>query len=234
VVIELTRECEKYRKCPVDGLFLVGNTLGQLRSENPFHPRSSDFESVDWGIISRCASITAELETWRLRLTPALSPSNITIKSPRPDVFEGHYDVYNDTWTAGVYNQYRTLAVLASELAVNRLLSLKQKGLATEYQILQLQDLRLDLTKHVGAICASVPYLLGSGGIEAAKSLLWPLYVAAQLSPRTVTLSSAIREWMIRQLKKIGYDKGVRQSLFLAEVLLKQEEVSDVLEEDQT
>jgi hypothetical protein len=102
------------------------------------------------------------------------------------------------------------------------------------YQILQLQNFRLGLNEHVCANCASVPYLLDSGRIEAAKSLLWPLYVAAQLSPRTVTLTGAIREWMIQQLTKIGYEKGVRQSLFLAEVLLKREEVSDLLEEDQT
>lgn len=218
----------------MDDLAFVGSTLGQLRSENPFRPRASDSESLDRAIISRCASITVELEAWRLRSTPALSPSNVTIQSPRPDVFGSYYDVYHDIWTAGVYNQYRTLAVLARELAVNRILNLKQKGLATEYEILQLQDFRLDLNEHVCATCASVPYLLDSGRIEAAKNLLWPLYVAAQLSSRTVTLSSAVREWMIQQLTKIRVDRGVRQALFLAEVLVKQEEVSDVLEEDQS
>jgi hypothetical protein len=59
------------------------------------------------------------------------------------------------------------------------------------------------------------------------------LYVAAQLNPWIVTLNSAIREWMVQQLSIIGYEKGVRQSLFLADALLKREEVSDLLKEYQ-
>jgi hypothetical protein len=74
------------------------------------------------GVVSRCASMTAELEAWRLRLTRTSSLSNITIEPPRPDVFGSYYDVYYDTWTAGVYNHSQTLAVLARELAVSRLL----------------------------------------------------------------------------------------------------------------
>jgi hypothetical protein len=233
VITELSKECEKYRKCPVDDLVLISSALGQLRSENPFHPHVSDFESVDRGIISRCASITVELEAWKLRFITALSPSSTTIESPSPDDFGGCHDIYRDTWTAGVCNQYRTLGVLASELAVNRLLNLERKGLITEHQVWQLQNFRSNLNEHVCGICASVRYLLDSGCIEAAKSLLWPLYVAAQLNPWIVTLNSAIREWMVQQLSIIGYEKGVRQSLFLADALLKREEVSDLLKEYQ-
>jgi hypothetical protein len=97
VITELSKEWEKYRKCLVDDLVLISSALGQLRSENPFHPHVSDFESVDRGIISRCTSITAELEAWKLRLIPALSPSSTMIESPKPDVLGGCHDVYRDT-----------------------------------------------------------------------------------------------------------------------------------------
>jgi len=62
VIIKLLKECEKYRKCPVDDLTFIINALGQLRLENPFHPCVSDFESVDREIMFRCTSITDELE----------------------------------------------------------------------------------------------------------------------------------------------------------------------------
>lgn len=230
MVIELSTECRSYTNnpSPADGLVLISNELWQLRSERAFHPRASDSESVDRDIICRCASLETQLEAWKLRCS-ALAPSSISIESSRADVLGDYYDVYVDTWTAGVYNQYRRLAILASELAVTRLLNLQRRGVITRQETLKVQSLRLDLIEHVYAICASVPHLLDSGRIEAAKGLLWPLYLAAQLNPNTVPLNSAIREWMIKRLNLIGHERGIRQSLFLVEVLLKREEVTDLL-----
>jgi hypothetical protein len=54
VVIQLSKECEKYGKCPLDDLVLVSNTFGQLRSENPFHARISDFKSAKRSRLSLC------------------------------------------------------------------------------------------------------------------------------------------------------------------------------------
>ncbi|TKA64787.1 hypothetical protein B0A55_08974, partial [Friedmanniomyces simplex] len=99
-----------------------------------------------------------------------------------------HHAVYSDDRTAGLLNQCHRLAILVDELAITRHLNLQRKGLLARHEIFSLQNLRLDLIEHVHAICASVPRLLKSGRIEAAKGLLWPLYVAAQLNPRTVTL----------------------------------------------
>ncbi|TKA49261.1 hypothetical protein B0A55_12857 [Friedmanniomyces simplex] len=231
VVIELSEECRKYGRNDADDLILISNSLDQLRSERPFHPRDGDSEIVDRDVMCRCASLAAELRAWRLAVAPAFSPFSVDNKTPRLAAFGEYKVVYSDDRTAGLLNQCHRLAILVDELAITRHLNLQRKGLLARHDIFSLQNLRLDLIEHVHAICASVPRLLKSGRIEAAKGLLWPLYVAAQLNPRTVTLEFTTRQWIVEQLRTIGFGKGVRQAIFLVDVLVNEQEVTELMTE---
>jgi hypothetical protein len=224
-IIALSDECRKFRTSLTDELASISNKIGQLRSERPFRPHPLDSESLDRDIIRRCLSLGFKLEAWR---SHAASRGHVGGKVKKKASGESR-SVQGDQLIAGVQNRHRGLLILVEELAITRVLNLERKGLATTAEIIQLRDLRHDIVQQIDKICASVPHLLGSGNIEATRSILWPLYMAAQLDPATVRCDSATRDWMLGRLKFIGHEAGIRQSLFLVNVLSKREEVSDLL-----
>jgi hypothetical protein len=227
-IIALSDECRKFRTSLTDELASISNEIGQLRSERPFRPHPLDSESLDHDIIRRCLSLGFKLEAWRSQTATAPCPGHVGVRIKRRASGESR-SVQSDQLTAGAQNRHRGLLILVEELAITRILNLERKGLATTAEIIQLRDLRHDIIQQVDKICASVSHLLGSGNIEAARSLLWPLYMAAQLDPATVRCDSATRDWVLGQLKFIGHEAGIRQSLFLVDVLSRREEVSDLL-----
>jgi hypothetical protein len=227
-IVALSDECRKFGTNSADELASVGNEIGQLRSERPFRPHPLDSESLDREVVRRCASLGFKLEAWRSRTINAPNAGRVRGKPVRRKTSGETLSVRGDH-LAAAQNQHRGLVILVKELAITRLLNLQRKRLATTAELTQLQDLRHNILQQVDKICASVPHLLGNSNIEAARSLLWPLYMAAQLDPATVRCDSATREWMLEQLRFIGHRAGIRQSLFLVEVLSKREEVSDFL-----
>jgi hypothetical protein len=230
-IIALSDECRKLRTSPGDDLAAISNEIGQLRSERPFRPQALDSETVDRAIVCRCLSLGFKLEAWRSQTMTARCPGRARGKTGNMTSGDVR-GAQGDHMTAAAQNRHRGLVILVEELAITRLLNLQRKGLATTAEVVQLQDLRHNIIQQVDKICESVPDLLGSGNIEAARSLLWPLYMAAQLDPTTVRCDSATRGWMLEQLRFIGNETGIRQSLFLVEVLAKRQEVSDLLSEN--
>jgi hypothetical protein len=227
-IVALSDECRKFGTNSADELASVGNEIGQLRSERPFRPHPLDSDLLDREVVRRCASLGFKLEAWRSRTIAVPYPGRVRGKSVRKTA-SGESRSVQDGLLAAAQNRHRGLVILVKELAITRLFNLQRKGLATTAELIQLQDLRHNIIQQVDNICASVPHLLKSGNIEAARSLLWPLYMAAQLDPATVRCDSTTRDWMLEQLRFIGHQAGIRQSLFLVEVLSKREEVSDLL-----
>lgn len=230
ILVDLSKEYNKYSRTDADILVLISNELDQLRSERPFHPLVSDSELVDRDILHRCALLAANLRAWQLGVTSAISPLEVGTETPSPAMSAGHHQaIYSDDWTAGLLNQGHRIGIIVGELAITRHLNLQYKGLLAEHEIPSLQQLRQDVLEHVYAICASVPQLLASGRIEAAKGLLWPLYVAAQLDPKVVASDATTRRWIVEKLRTIAFERGVRQAVFLVDVLAKRLEVTDLL-----
>jgi hypothetical protein len=227
-IITLSEECKRFGTSSADELASISNEVGQLRSERPFRPHPIDSEYLDRDIIRRCLSLGFKLEAWRSQAAAVSCPGRGAVKVKQQASGKSR-NVSGDSRAAGLLNRHRGLVILVEELAITRLLNLKRKALATTAEVIQLQDLRHNIIQQVDKICASVPQLLGFGNIESARSLLWPLYMAAQLDPVTVRCDSATRDWMLERLRFIGYEAGIRQSLFLVEVLSKREEVSDLL-----
>lgn len=232
-IVELSRECQNYGQDPSDDLFLIATGFCQLRSERPFFPRESDSESLDREIISRCISLAARLKAWILDLAPDYFPLSILTGTSRADVLGDHYDVYRDVDTAMLLNQHRRFTILVLELTVTRLINLQRQQLLSTAEIALLRDLRQEILSSVGAVCASVPFLMEPGRIEVGISLVWALYLSAQLSPRTVALKRTTRDWMIGRLRAIGSELGLGQAYFLTDVLIRKQEVTEVLYDDQ-
>lgn len=107
-------------------------------------------------------------------------------------------------------------------------------------QIKSSETTILDL---IDLTCASVPFLLDYEHCEAASAapsesprpraaggnaIMWPLYVAAQIS----FVRNATRTWIIGRLEKIGAEMGVQQAAVLVKFLLQHKEVTDLLVED--
>jgi hypothetical protein len=228
-IITLSEECKRFRTSSADELASISNEIGQLRSERPFRPHPLDSECLDRDIIRRCLSLGFKLEAWRSQTTAVPCPGRAGVQVSERKASGECRNVSGDSQAVGLLNRHRGLVILVEELAITRLLNLKRKAIATTAEVIQLQDLRHNIIQQVDKICASVPQLIGSGNLESARSLLWPLYMAAQLDPATVRCNSTTREWMLARLRFIGYEAGIRQSLFLVEVLSKREEVSDLL-----
>lgn len=228
-VIDLSRECLKYDKNPADDLVFITAEFLKLRGERPFTPLSSDPEFVSLDIIHRCTLLAEKLKAWRDHLPANFLPVSVGVSSPDPHVLGNHRDEYSDVWTAFLLNGQRKIGLLVRELAITRLLDLEQKRGLSASDIQRVQELRVAVLDDVREVCASVPFLLRSGRVDAAISVLWPLYVSTQMKPHTVDVGDATRGWMIGQLRKIGNEMGVKQAIYMADLLVQWQEVTEVL-----
>ena len=232
-VIYLSRECPKYGRNPADDLVLISANYLKLRAERPFCPLPSDSELVSMDIIHRCKVLAEKLEAWRDNLPTELLPVSVHVSSPNPDVLGNYYDVYHDIWTVGLMNNQRKVTLLVHELAVTRLLHLQRKCLLSVNEVHRIQELRVAALDNIDMICASVPFLLRSGHVEAVTNVLWPLYVSAQMEPRMLNVSSATRSWIVERMRKIGNEMGVKQAIYMADLLVQQQEVTELLTDAQ-
>jgi hypothetical protein len=218
-----------YGRNPADDLVLISANYLKLRAERPFCPLPSDSDFVSMDIIHRCKVLAEKLEAWKDNLPIELLPVRVGGGNLNPDVLGKYYDIYHDIWTVVLMNNQRKVTLLVHELAVTRLLDLQQKCLLSANEVHRIQELRVAALDNIDMICGSVPFLLRSGHVEAATSALWPLFVCAQMKPRTLNVSSATRSWIVERMRKIGNEMGVQQAIFMADLVVQQQEVTELL-----
>lgn len=225
-LMELSRECQKCDPDPSDSLFVIASDLCQLKSERQFRPQPSDPEFVDRDIVDRCASLTARLEAWGLSL-PWSSQIIPTKRNPE-DVVSHASDA------ALLADHYRRLTILVHELELTRLLHLDRQQSLAPSDLSRICDLRSDIVSHVNALSAVLPFMLNTRRIEVGLSVVWTLYVVAQLNQAIIDPDTTARDWIVGQLKSAGSGLGLGQACFLADVLIKRQEVTDLLKDDQS
>jgi hypothetical protein len=144
---------------------------------------------------------------------------------PVPVNLSEHYDVYDDLWTTGIANNYHANRILVHEALINQLDFLQVHHPHDLNDVLELEDQisysRATILSLIDTVCDSVPNLLQSNFAAAGVGLLWPLYLSAQISPRSAPVHDATRSWIIERLDKIGADIGVLQATMLAGLLIK-------------
>jgi hypothetical protein len=241
---------------PATKLTAIHVRLCSLRAKIGHRPSSSPTMGPE-SIISEALSIAANVNDWHSELPLDHFPtSTVMICSPTPDVFSDYYHIYRDSSTAALMNSVRTVLILVHEIILTQVSYLQRPSpeeldgrsscnrTTSPYytaqineQVKRSQTTILDL---IDLICASVPFLLDYEPCASATpkpahprpaggyTVMWPLYVAAQIS----FIPSSTRAWIIGRLNKVGAEMGVRQATILAKFLLQRKEVTDVLVED--
>jgi len=235
IVVQLSQKCRYRSADPLGSLVLILFHFGKIRAETPFHPPPTQSEFITKATIARCTWITQALAKWHDDLPAGFLPSTVSAGTGSSDILSEHYDVYEDIWTAGVMNSYRTNSILVHEALITQLEFLRDHYSHDLNEILELEDQisysRSTILSLIGAVCASVPNLLQTNFAAAGVGLLWTLYVSAQISPQTAPLDDATRIWIIERLEKIGAEMGVRQATTLATLLHGDIEVTELLKD---
>lgn len=186
-------------------------------------------QNDDIGVITLANSIDTDLEQWKNDLSPNFS--YLTVPSSDTEaVFSGAYHVYNNTWTAAIWNLYRCARILTLEVITRWF-----RRNSMLYSLLDLSQQRRSevlLANLAHDICASVPFMLGASRYSLHSSrpqrattgtaLIWPLYLSA-----TMELEIAgMRSWIITRFELIGQMMGIKQAESLANVLRTRKEIT--------
>jgi hypothetical protein len=247
---------EGAQNSPTTKMTAINVQLCDLRAKIGHRPSRSSTMSPQT-IISEALSIVANLNDWHSELPPDHFPtSTVKIYSPRPDVCSDYYYVYRDLSTAILMNHCRVILILVHEIILTQVSRLQcpapaeldrrssgNRASSPCYKAEIDQQIETSQTTILGLIdliCATVPFLLGydlcaSATPEPAhpraaggNAVMWPLYVAAQIS----FVPNSTRAWIIGQLSKIGSDMGVQQATIMVKFLLQRTEITDVLAEE--
>lgn len=216
-------EAETERMRPEHQLFFIIGRLCALRAT------TDTSHNNDIRVVMLAKYVDSDLEDWKNGLPSAFSYS--TILSPNTEaVFSNTYHVYNDTWSAAVWNLYRCARILTQQIITDWLSHnsmpnpVVDRAYRSQAEVL-LANLAYD-------ICASAPYILGASHSSVSPSqpprattgalLLWPFYLAATMDQET----PGMRAWIIRRLELIGQTMGIKQAESLANVLRIKREIT--------
>jgi hypothetical protein len=142
-------------------------------------------------------------------------------------IWNRRYDVYNDYWTAQIWNGMRSCRILIHEIVRDQLLAASSAitPIFTEEDAKEQnrQSVLAMLTMQAD-ILASVPQHTLSSLIDNPSSLvegsrgyfiLWPLYMAGVMDLTT----QPIKTWVIGRLRAIAVQVGIQQATVLADIL---------------
>ena len=249
-ILELSELCRHKQEDPADATTDILAEFCRLRAKNAFHPLPSQSRLTTINIISRAISIANALESWHAKLPSKFLPSTVATDRPSPEVLSDQYLIYPDLSAATLLNNHHTNRLLVHETILSQLAYLQRKYPAqksipgdssstTQVHIwTQVDKSKNAILNLVDSICASVPFHLNHSfyfptatrpHAAAGNVLIWPLYVCAQISPRTAPVSDVTRSWIISRLQKIEAETGVGQAMTLAEILKERIEVTELL-----
>ncbi|KAK5281075.1 hypothetical protein LTR20_002464 [Exophiala xenobiotica] len=235
IVIQLSQRCRDRSADPLEDLSLIIFQFCNIRAGIPFNPPPNQSESTTRVTAAHYTSVAEQLANWHAGLSPTFLPLIVNVGKGSSDILSEHYDVYEDIWTAAIVNNYRANHLLVHEALISQLAFLRVRYCQDPTELLKLEDQisrsRSTILSLIDAICASVPSLLHTKCAAAGVGLLWPLYVAAQISPRTAPVLAATRVWIIGRLTKIDTDMGLHQAAMLAGLLYEDIEVTELLKD---
>ncbi|PYI02697.1 putative Zn(II)2Cys6 transcription factor [Aspergillus sclerotiicarbonarius CBS 121057] len=191
---------------------------------------SSGPQDSPTAIICRALQIDAELVGWSLRLdsdagfSVVYNPATSKPGTPAWAVYDVYYHVYPGIEAALLWNTYRLTRIVVHELIVavcERLCEISGTNPDKHQSLLQQS---VALTRQLARdICASIGYIFQTHGTmnpalapgAGLFRLVWALYVSADCSGS----SPDMKEWIIQCLQLIGRTLGVRQALYITDLL---------------
>jgi len=201
------------------------------------------------------AALTLESEFEELMTNPPLPWRYRTVHTKEnPEVILlGYFHVYQTFWAAQTWNGLRSMRILLSYTLREILIKIlppnhdrTQQITAIEQRITRLEneiiasvpqqighapntkeDILFSMTYPIGGLSATARSLLPFIHMSGGYSLVWPLFVVNG----SATGTNEIREWVVRVLKIIASDMGVRQALVVADLVEANVDVVDVHKE---
>ncbi|KAJ5102776.1 hypothetical protein N7532_003305 [Penicillium argentinense] len=184
-------------------------------------------------ILAKAYTIEQDLNTWFANLPPSFSytthivpPNSYTIKQKCRGItpYNNKYHIYNAFWISELYNQYRCMRILVSEIIFSHLQKLPSPTASCREH-----EHRALISHFSDEICHSIPFSLGACNSEtppevravppenyiAGLLLIWPLYLAGAAEQ----LSHPRRRWVLHAARVIGHSMGVELGLRIMDIL---------------
>jgi hypothetical protein len=197
-------------------------------------------------IVNDALEIDQQFQEWAVNVPSSFLWTSVVIPVPDEEVFSDYYDLYNDVFTAGVWNSCRSIRIMLHEILIEHIdkLCSSAEYITPNCEILSLYRAQIRTSKTMidtltYEICASVPFYfnyhrrdLGSFGERpqpkavAGYLLMWPLYTAAVAG----RVSAQMRRWIAERLKDIGDVMGMKHAYALGSVVGVKREVELELE----
>ncbi|KAH8807777.1 hypothetical protein F5884DRAFT_790033 [Xylogone sp. PMI_703] len=216
-----------------ENLYRVMYQLCLCRSQSTSDPYTTLFTLFD---------INKDLQEWESHAMRVCKYTSITTDHCRM-VLGGYYHVYDDAYSAGLWNSYRCACIFTNELIMDYLQSVRNSGyksgmaanVETYPDAVQWQAAEDMILSMCLEICASTPYYFNFQGCDPTRTgpqsaascqlAVWPLYVAGSMG----CSSDMMRGWVMAQLIRLGSIIGTRHTTTLAMLLKSKEELADWL-----
>ncbi|EPE32351.1 C6 zinc finger protein [Glarea lozoyensis ATCC 20868] len=222
----LERWCADIRKlihlddAPVADLISIAVRLVNLHAST--QKTDSFIDSSD--VAEEASRLEIELGHWENSLPINWRFSVIPWSQDSEDIYNGHIHVYQDLWTARVWNNYRQTRIRVNEMFLVHADSLRKLGKCSNEDRVQRGRCLATISRIAEDTCASVSCqfhhdankkLLEQRASQASGAylILCPLVVAAS----AIGVSKAIHDFAARRLETIGKTKGIQQALYMAE-----------------
>lgn len=168
-------------------------------------------------IREKAISIDWDLDAWSSNAPPDRMYATVEASPPSPELhFKGKSQVYESFCHAQVWNNYRTLRILANQLVLqNEVQSVDPDAELYSAALSRIRQMSTETCistsqfmgsprKNSTLIVSSLSLISSTG----AMSLIWPLYVVSQeeLNGRSE------REWALEHLRRINESMGIRQA----------------------
>lgn len=195
----------------------------------------------DGTIVNQCLDLDGELERWAAEPMQKCAYITLNTMAPSENVFQGRYHVYQDSWSAHLWNSYRCIRIIVNQTLRDHLSRASSAPIAhstrAEYQ--KNDQKCRDVIREISEdICSSVCFCLGKAGSGLNSSLpyhriedrpfsnmkavsrfflIWPLFLAAGAH----FASTAVQHFVIHQLEGIRGTMGIQQALWLVSTIKK-------------
>ncbi|KAF4892029.1 hypothetical protein CGCF415_v001707 [Colletotrichum fructicola] len=208
-LVEVTTEFEssrlgmRYVNNRPGSLALIGFRIVNLRADIKSQ-RITDPDAICQIILD----IKSDLQAWAALQTHRAYYVTEVIEPRTGTYFNGKRHVYTSVWGAQVWNNWRSLGILANEILLNYV---DQQNAYNESLKEAMRFEAFSAIRNLSTdICISTTDLSGS---PRASTMIWPLYIVSQEEMN----SAAVRSWAADHLHGIKVSLGIKQAAVLAD-----------------